>query len=146
MNPDDIHEAICKMNFLHGLPKELKDKVARILQNISALRRIAMGSDWLREGEHSENKGYILLEGAVSIRKEDSPGHTEEAPQLLGEIMQFNPQQLRTATVVATESCVVMRFKWDEFWTRVEESVSKDELDKVKTALEGFAWEHFSSD
>jgi CRP-like cAMP-binding protein len=144
MNPDDVHDAMCKMSFMHALPAELKSKVARILQNISKLRRVPLGTAWLREGEHSENKGYILLEGAVSIRKQDSLGHSEDAPELLGEIMQFNPQQMRTATVVATEDCVVMRFVWDEFWERAEESLSAPEQEKVKTALEGFAWEHFS--
>ncbi|MCC6486004.1 MAG: cyclic nucleotide-binding domain-containing protein [Candidatus Hydrogenedentes bacterium] len=88
--------------------------------------------------------GYILLKGSVAIRKASGELHSEDAPELIGEIIQYNPSHSRAATVVASADCVVMRFDWDDFWKKCGETLTQDEVQHVKSAVESFAWEHFT--
>ena len=144
MDSSEVDSVLREMKFMQRLPEGLRGNVAVILQEVSELRSVPEGAAWVREGEQTQNKGYILVKGAVAIQKTGAPEHLESAPELLGEIMQFNPVQLRTATVVATEDCVVMRFFWDDFWAKIKDSLSEGDEETVKAAIESFAWEHFN--
>lgn len=144
MDPNEVHRVLREMKFMRELPGELRDKVASILQEISESRKVPLGKTWIREGEKSESKGYILVKGSVAIRKADTQQHLEDAPELLGEVMQFNPAHARTASVVATEECAVLCFDWDGFWAKTQETLSAGDQKKVKAAVESFAWEHFT--
>ena len=58
--------------------------------------------------------------------------------------MQFNPRGLRTATVTASMDSVVMQFSWDDFWAALDKRLSPDDQAKVREAIEGYAWRHFT--
>ena len=144
MDHNEVHRVLREMKFMRELSGELRDKVASIFQAISEFRKVPLGKTWIREGEKSESKGYILVKGSVAIRKVDSQQHLEDAPELIGEVMQFNPAHARTASVVATEECAVLCFDWDSFWAKTKETLSDSDEKLVKTAVESFAWEHFT--
>lgn len=144
MDDKEVCKTICQLRFMQELPEDLREKVSAILQGISELRTVPQGKTWIREGEHTQNKGYILLKGSVGIRKADYPAHAEDAPELLGEIMQFNPAHLRAATVVAAEDSVLMSFLWDDFWASTARALPGPDQEKVKAAVGTFAWEHFT--
>ena len=145
MSKDSVYyELIRDLRALEGLPAALRERLAEIIQQISKLRTIAKGSVIFRESTAHHNTGYVLLEGAVGILKTDAPKHRCDAPELIGEIMQFNPAHTRTATVGAVEDCTVYRFEWDEFWNAANEAFTAEEVDKIRSALESRAWQHFT--
>jgi len=144
MNPKENRELVLKLRFMAVLPEGLKNKVADTLLAISKPRSVPKGGAWIREGEVTKNKGYILLAGRVGIRKSNAPEAVCEAPELLGEIMQFSEAGARTATVVTLEDCTVLRFMWDDFWSTIESKVSPKEQIDVKQAIESLAWQHFA--
>lgn len=144
MDADELCGILNGMAFMQTLSEPLRGKVARILQEVSVLRTVPFGETWIREGDRTKSVGYILLKGSVSIRKTSGELHSEDAPELIGEIIQYNPSHSRAATVVATAECVVMRFEWDDFWSKCGNALPPDEVQHVKSAVESFAWEHFT--
>jgi CRP-like cAMP-binding protein len=143
MTSKEIRDAVLRVRTVAGLSEELRGQVAEILLTVSQPRSVAKGTVWLHEGEHTENKGYILLKGAVGIQKSESPPVECRGPELLGEMMQFNPLHLRTATVVTLEDSVVLRFLWDDFWALTAKQLSASDQEKVKDAVKDLAWRHF---
>ena len=144
MKAEAFREAILQVHLIARLPKALREKTADLLVDISVPRSVPKGGTWLHEGEHSENKGYILVKGAVAIQKASAPDLRCEAPELLGEAMQFSTTGLRTATVATIEDCIVLRFMWEEFWAAVEDEFSFAEQTTLKEAIKDLAWEHFT--
>jgi CRP-like cAMP-binding protein len=144
MASDEIRQSILALEFMRGLPADLRARLAELLEKISDVKKVPEGGTWIREGEHGPNKGYVLLKGEVEVRKSDSPDIDCQAPQLLGEMMQFTPAHLRTATVVAATDCVVLRFLWDDFWAETGRVLSESEFDVVKEALKDVAWGHLA--
>lgn len=143
MEMDEIRAKIRSLRIMRGLDDNLQEKVADLFQSLSAPRMVPAGGVFIHEREHVDNKGYILLQGAVLVRKEGFPDVTCKAPELIGEIMQFNPAGVRTATCAGAVDSIVLRFKWDEFWTRAEGALTDKELAQLKDTLETQAWEHF---
>jgi len=144
MDSDELRRILHDMAFMKSIPEPLQGEVSRILQSISVLKTVPLGDTWIREGEKTKSLGYILIKGSVAIRKASGQQHAEDAPELIGEIIQYNPAHSRAATVVATADCVVMRFEWDDFWAKCGKSLSESDLKSLKGAIESFAWEHFT--
>ena len=144
MKPEKILERIQALAFMRELAPALPPRVAGAFVEVSEQRKVSEGGTWIREHEHSEDKGYILLRGKVAITRSEAPDVVCEAPELLGEMMQFNPMHERTATVAAADECLVLRFFWDTFWTKLGETLSEDEVQQVRTALESQAWDHLT--
>ncbi len=144
MQSEEVIKAILSLQALSSLESGLRRSVAELLVRISKPRSIERGQVWLKRGEPSENKGYILLKGSADIEKPTSPVTTCHAPELIGEAMQFNPKHVRTATVSAVEDCIALRFLWDDFWKAVEESLGEEDRQRVRTAIENHAWAHFA--
>jgi len=140
---DEVRTKIGSLRIMRGLDDALKDKLTDLLQSISVPRVVPAGGVFIHEREHVDNKGYILLQGAVLVRKEGFPDITCKAPELIGEIMQFNPAGVRTATCAGAVESIVLRFMWDEFWTRAEQALTPGEIARLKETLETQAWEHF---
>lgn len=133
-----------RLRLMEHVPSHVRLPLVEILEEISELRSVPRDGVWLRENEPSENKGYVLLKGSVVVRKAGAPDTVVQAPELLGEAMQFNPKHLRTATVVANEDIVVARFLWDEFWSAVEQRCSEPERQAIREAVETVAWDHLA--
>ena len=143
MDIDEVRAKIKGLRFMHHLTDALQEKVVDLIQRSSVPRSIPVGGVFIHQGEHVDNKGYILLQGAVVVRKEGFPDVVCKAPELIGEIMQFNPAGTRTATCAGAVESVVLRFLWDEFWKDAEATLSAAEVGKLREALENEAWEHF---
>ena len=145
MKPEDYRAAVTNLAFMKELPGELREKVAAVFDEVGVLRAAPKGMAWLRQGEHTPDKGYLLLQGTAAIRKMEHPEFSCEAPELLGEIMQFDPRHLRSATVSAATDCVLLRFMWPSFWEACEDHLTQDECSTVKTAIESCAWSHIAN-
>lgn len=145
MGPREIHEAIVEIATMGGFSAPARETLAQLLQEISEVRRLRKGHRMTREGSRGRNRGFILLTGSVRVQKSDVPDSKVPAPELLGEVMQFNPKRMRVATVIAYEDCLVLRFMWDDFWDAVARYFDPAEQAKVREVLERRAWEHFTA-
>lgn len=143
MDIDKVRVNIRALRIMKDLDEGLQEKLADLFQSIGIPRTVPAGGVFIHEREHVDNKGYILLEGRVLVRKEGFQDVVCKAPELIGEIMQFNPAGVRTATCAGAVDSVVLRFMWDEFWERAEKALTEEELKLVRETLETQAWEHF---
>lgn len=143
MDMDEVRDRIKSLRIMQGLSDPIRERLTDLLQSIAVPRTVRAGAVFIHQNEHVDNKGYILLQGAVLVRKEGFPDVICKAPELVGEIMQFNPAGLRTATCAGATECVVLRFTWDEFWTKAEQEFSPVEMEQLRDVLETQAWEHF---
>ena len=141
----DYRDAFLKLGFMAELTHQLRQDTVEVLIQVGKLRSVPKGGLWIREGEHTTNKGYVLLQGTVCIQKSGHPDIECEAPELLGEMMQFNPAHSRTATIKAMTDCIVMRFIWDDFWDASKQYFSSSDQEELKNAVESCAWSHFAS-
>lgn len=145
MIPDGARDLVLQLSFMNGFPETLRERLADIFIEVSEVRRIRTGQLITREGGRGRNRGFILLDGSVRIHKSDVPDSKAKPPELLGEVMQFNPKRSRTATVTAHEKGLVLRFMWDDFWAGTKRYLTKEEQDLVRKTLEERAWEHFTA-
>jgi len=144
MEPEQAIEVITKISFMQDLKPDTRKKLAAIFSVLGPVESVPVSTVLFRKGEKADDRGVILLEGRIGVDKDDSPEITAEAPQLLGEMSQFSPNKVRTATVSADTELKAIQFKWADFKTRAQESLSTDELNDLFNALEDYAWEHFT--
>ena len=144
MGPEEIRATVLEVPFVTEFERPVRETLASLLQEVSEVRRLRKGHRMTREGSRGRNRGFILISGSVRIQKADVPDIKARAPELLGEVMQFNPKKMRTATVTAHEDCVVLRFMWDDFWDAVGRYFPEEDQTKVRSRLEQRAWEHFT--
>ncbi|MDZ4859864.1 MAG: cyclic nucleotide-binding domain-containing protein [Candidatus Hydrogenedentes bacterium] len=145
MGPDDIREAILNVPWVADFEPAIRETIVTAIKEVAEVRRLRKGHRMTREGSTGRNRGFILLTGSVRIHKSDMPDSKSKAPELLGEVMQFNPKKMRTATVMAHEDVLVLRFMWDEFWAALDRYLSEEDRVKVHESLEQRAWEHFTA-
>lgn len=143
MDSSQVHQVILKLRFMGDLDLELCDLVADIFVKISEQRSVPAGGIFIHEHEHADDRGFVLLSGQILVQKSGAPDSTCKAPEILGEIQQFNPTHLRTATVSGAVPCVVLRFKWSDFWNTVNQDLHPPQIEELRKALEMHAWEHF---
>ncbi|MBI5095248.1 MAG: Crp/Fnr family transcriptional regulator [Candidatus Hydrogenedentes bacterium] len=144
MDRNIVIECIGKIGILKELATDLRTEMAEILAGISDLRKVPMGKCWIHEHEKAPNNGYVLLEGSVIVRKSGTPDIECEAPEFLGEMMQFMPSHERTASVTALSDCAVLRFQWDDFWKEISAKLSPEHQEKIKEAIKNTTWAHFA--
>ncbi|MCC6795738.1 MAG: hypothetical protein IT366_11530 [Candidatus Hydrogenedentes bacterium] len=142
MDMDEVNTRIKCLRFMRDMGDELREKLADLFQSVSTPRAVPAGGVFIRENEHINDKGYILLDGALLIQKYGSPNVQCEAPQLIGEVMQFNPAGVRTATCAGAVPSLILRFTWDQFWSRATIVLTETELSNVKDALTAHAFEN----
>lgn len=145
MDMEKVREVILQVPVIHSLPGDLNEKVTDVIMEIGVVRRVAEGQIMTRENKHGKNRGFVLLKGVIGIQKADMPYSKCRPPELLGEVMQFNPKGMRTATLTAREECWVIRFQWNEFWNTLMSNFSEAEVATIRETLEERAWEHFTA-
>lgn len=142
---DQAHRnEILNLRFMGSLPSGLRDQLADIFLEISQNARLGQMTVMFTEGESGSDTGYILLSGEVEVRKSTSPPLVCQVPELLGEMMQFNPSKKRTATVETLGEVQALRFSWSKFQETCERYLSSSDQEKVHQTLESYAWEHFT--
>ena len=142
MDLDEVNARIKRLRFMQHFDDELQEKLADLFQSVSTPRAAPAGGVFIRENERINDKGYILLDGALLIRKEGYPDVVCAAPQLIGEVMQFNPAGVRTATCAGAVDGLILRFTWEQFWSRAATVLTETELASVKDALTAQATEN----
>lgn len=144
MPADPIRDTITQLRFFGEIPREARDRVADAFIQVGKRRRLPEGTRLFTQGEEGTDEGYILLEGDVLVTKSTGMGLECPAPELLGEMKQFNPNKLRTATVEAMNDIEVLAFSWPAFEKAVQAKLNDAERKALRAALQNYAWQHFT--
>lgn len=144
MDKEQRRSEMSKLELLDALSGDLRHQVVNTLLEISEYERFAKNAILFTEGDQGSDVGYILLKGDILVRKTHAPEVLCQAPELLGEMKQFNPNRQRTATVEAVTELLVMRFSWHDFNDAIEQILSDTDQEAVIQALESCAWQHFT--
>lgn len=142
MKPEETRKTIGNIKFMQELPEQLREKAIDLFEQASEQRSVPKDAVFIHAQEQTQNKGFLLLKGSVSIQKPDAPEVTCTAPELLGEMMQLTPAKVRTATVSAAEDCVVMRFDWADLWAKAGVLLTPEEQAQLDEAIKSLAWDH----
>ncbi|MBI2421265.1 MAG: cyclic nucleotide-binding domain-containing protein [Candidatus Hydrogenedentes bacterium] len=144
MSTEEIIDRIKAIGFMKAIDSQLQNKVIDLFRTCSQGSTVKAGTPLFREGEATTNEGILFLSGTVLIRKANAPEMEAHAPDLLGEMGQFNPANKRTATVLAQSDLKVLRFDWKVFYEGAEQKLSQAERGKLSQALQEHAWKHFT--
>lgn len=144
VDTNEAREVVLTLPILSTLRPTPAEQVVELLMNISTLEDIPHDTTLFTKGDESIADGIILLKGEVSVLKDGFPEIVAAAPELLGEMGRLNPTGQRTATVIAMTDLSVLRFTWAAFTREAAKTMSETELDKVSSALQEYAWQHFT--
>jgi len=145
MHLSEIRAQIGKLPLLHELPEALRLPTAMLFLGVGHEMTATGGQVLLREGDPDDDTAFLLLEGAVSVTKEENPENTTEAPDLLGELVKFNPIHKRAATLRAMSDLKLLKFTWTAFFSAAESIFSEEQQTTLRDALADVAWQHFTS-
>lgn len=134
---------IASMSVWKGLDRRLRYVAVDSILSIGELRTAPEGRTWCKAGWDSENTGYVLLKGRADVSRSGIGRRICEGPYLFGEMLQFHPNQVRTATIRSVDDCLVLQFSWDEFWREIDERAGSDARAVLYKAIERYAREHF---
>ncbi len=144
MDTNEARNIVSTLQILPSLRPTPAELVVEVLMNVSALEDIPTGTTLFTKGDESIADGIILLRGEVSVSKDGFPEIVAAAPELLGEMGRLNPTAQRTATVTALSDLNILRFTWAAFTREAGRLMSEADLEKLSTALQEYAWQHFT--
>ncbi len=144
MDKDQVRARISALPIHATLKPTPSEQVIDVLMKISTQESLPPNTTLFTRGDPSIDDGIILLEGEVSVIKDGVPEIIATAPELLGEMGRINPTGRRTATVTAVTELTLLRFKWSEFMREAGLLLSEAELEKIGSALQEYAWQHFT--
>lgn len=143
-NAEDYRQTLLSVGAWRELPLLLRHAVVEILLTVGEVRSIPKKGIWLKEASLTKNKGYVLLEGRALVRRDEHGQLEVTSPSLIGEMMQFNPAGLRTATVSSITSCFVLKFSWEDFWQKVAERLDDQDSEAVRNSIVRHSWIRFA--
>ena len=128
------------------MPDETRERVATLFLDVSEPVAWVEDNTLLHQGWLGGDAGFVLLRGQVEINKEGEDPIVVSAPAILGEMQQFNPRSLRTATVRLMGTAKVLRFVWRELYAQAREHLTEAEQNLLMDGIEQSAWERFNRD
>jgi CRP-like cAMP-binding protein len=119
----------------------LRARLAEIISSIGEPRVLKKDEVLYAKGAEDENTGAVLVDGALTVSSDDGPLLTVTAPDLLGEMLQFDSYGQRTATVTAAGPATVLEFRWHDFIARVRDTpaITHEDQALLKRSLESYA-------
>ena len=115
MNDVEKREILSKIPLIKLLDPDLAEAMSLIIVKIGTERIMDTDEVLYSEGDNDRNTGAVLLDGSMRVSKVDANEINVSAPNLLGEMRQYELTYVRTATVTAAEKCVVLEFEWNDF-------------------------------
>ncbi len=97
------------------LAEDTRESVCRILLQIATRTDLAAGGVLYAKGEEEKGTGALLVAGALLVGAGAAGPLTINAPDILGEMQQFDEYGQRAADVTAAEDAVVLEFPWEDF-------------------------------
>ncbi len=123
----------------------LRDHLTDILMDISNTRVLKKGEQLYAEGAIDDNTGALLVDGGLIVAFGTKTPVFLEAPNMVGEMQQFNKYGTRTATVCARASATVLEFAWHDFVARIQDRPDINHADHatIRDAFTKFAGDRF---
>lgn len=146
MTPSEDLRKLSELPLVQNMPDETKERVATLLLDVSKPVTWFEDDTLLHQGWLGGDAGFVLLEGNVEINKEGEDPIVVSAPALLGEMHQFNPRALRTATVRVVGEVRILRFVWQELYAKARQRLAEAEQNMLMDGIEHSAWERFNRD
>lgn len=146
MKTADIQSQVMKIGPFGGLD----ESVAAII--VSTLITVAEQADWehgyefITEGDDANDRGYVLLAGAVRVTKSSGKELEVTAPALLGEMKQHSATGKRGATVTTAGPCTVLEFDWGALHSRLGRELAAGDWAAFRIALERYSWDYLLSE
>jgi len=141
MQLSDLRARILELPELNRLPGEMRERMAMAFLWSGHIRHLTKAEILFQEGKHDENTGCLLVEGNLEVRKHDGSVHVVEAPELLGEVLQFTKNRRRTATVEAAGAASVLFFRWSELGACAVQVFDRGERLIIKKLIKDLAKE-----
>lgn len=126
---------ILEIPILQALPEELRESVAKVFLETSLETVLVEGEVLYSKGAEDANTGALLVSGSVRVDGGGDSTITVGAPELLGEMQQYDSAGQRAATVTATEESVVLEFAWHDFIVLAMDTLNKGEQVKLREAI-----------
>lgn len=124
---------------IHDLSEEVADRVCMIFVHVCKGGLMSKGEVLYEKGTTGENTGAILAKGAVEIDSGEGKLIRRRAPELFGEMRQFDSDNRRTATVTIAEESVVFEFSWHAFIAMALHVLTSNEQLELKNVLSNYA-------
>lgn len=122
------------------LDPKLREVLADIVSDIGTERTLQAGEILYEKDAEDPITGAVLIDGALEASADGEKAVEVDAPELVGEMQQFDPYGRRTATVRAKESVTIIEFAWHDFVARVLEhpEIDGDAQLSIKHAFEKY--------
>lgn len=144
MTKEQARERVLQLAVLHGLDAQLRESMADIFLGVASPQLVHANTVLFKKGQSSNDEGFVLLDGEVSVLKEGSPEFLAPAPDVLGEIAHISPTKQRSATISAAGELKILRFKWSALLNAAQQRLTAAEMQQFTSALQEYAWKHFT--
>ncbi len=144
MTKEQARARVLDLTVLAVLSPTLRERMADIFLGVASPQIVQANTTLFKRGQASNDEGYVLLDGDVSVLKEGSPEIIAPAPDILGEIAHISPTKQRSATVVAASELKILRFKWSALISSASQTLTAEEAQQFTSALQEYAWKHFT--
>lgn len=134
-----LQHRLLEVSLLEALPEDVRLSLCMTLWWLGEVHEFSYGEVLFRQGDAGANTGCALLDGAVSVRRDDGPTIDVAAPDLLGELMQLEDDAQRTATVTVTERALVLQFDWHDFVAICSQLLDQEKQDLLRERMQEIA-------
>lgn len=136
-------DKIAQLPLLRFVPDGMRGRIAQLFAGVSSTIVTTPGEALVRRGELGGDTGYVLLDGAAEVVRDEGAPIRVEAPALIGEMYQFNPHAERTATVRAVEAGRALKFSWQAFYSQAKATLPEPDQGQLMGAIERCILERF---
>jgi CRP-like cAMP-binding protein len=144
MTKEQARAQVLNLAVLAGLSSHLREKMADTFLTVASPQIVAANTTLFKKGQTSNDEGFVLLDGEVSVLKDGAPEIIAPAPDILGEIGHLSHTKQRSATVVAACELKILRFKWSALISTALQLLTAEEAQQFTSALQEYAWRHFT--
>ena len=144
MTKEQARARVLELAVLAGLSASMRDRMAETLMSVGSPQNVPANTMIFKKGQASNDEGFVLLDGEVSVIKDGAPEILAPAPEIIGEIGHLSHTKQRSATVVAACELKVLRFKWSTLISTALQALSAEEAQQFTSALQEYAWRHFA--
>lgn len=136
----DYKSKIVQIPLFQLLDEPIRRHLADILVSQATARVLEPGEVLYEKGAEDPATGAVLVEGTLSVTGEDDGAIDIAAPELVGEMQQFDPYGRRTATLAAKDAATVLEFAWHDFVLAILEDaeISREDQTKIKEAFQKY--------
>lgn len=137
-------ETLGDFPILRNLPDPLRVRVALALHWVAQRMTLADGATLFQQDGLCGASGYLLTHGSIEIRIAGQYSQTIAAPNILGVLPEFDPDQRWTASATAQGDVELLKFNWLNYTAMLQRRLSSAEQETFAKAIRASAGECFA--